>query len=131
MFKLCFTLAAIKIYLTMEQQKQHFITLEAAVAMTTRFRNNQPDEAPLCETFSRKAIKRLIKVDGCERIRIYYGMKENNEMHAILVAADKDDNDLLPDSTNVLMDDDGDDPVIIEDSFRCPPHCPPESPLNP
>jgi len=46
------------------------------------------------------------------------------------VGVDAEGKDMLPaiESTGEAGDD---DPVIVEDGIRCPPICPPPSPLNP
>ncbi|RYY19353.1 MAG: hypothetical protein EOO04_22210 [Chitinophagaceae bacterium] len=81
---------------------------------------------PVSETFHREAIEALLNVDGCAAIRIYYGQDEDDEMHAILVAVDDSNEDILPQALN-----EEDEPVIIEVGQRCPPSCPPSSALNP
>jgi hypothetical protein len=110
----------------------HNIPLETAVEMTTRFRDNRnsilqetyqnEDILPLCETFSKSAIEDLLSQDGCDGFRIYYGMDENLKIHAILVGVNGDDEDILE-----IEEAEG---VILEDGQRCPPSCPPTSPLN-
>jgi hypothetical protein len=50
-------------------------------------------------------------------------------MHAILVAVDSMGNDLLPEAQHSYAQN-ANDPVILEDAYRCPPTCPPDSPLN-
>ena len=107
----------------------HEITLQTAIEMTTRYRDNMPADYPICETFEASAIERLLATPGAVSFRIYYGLKENGTMHAILVAADSDGNDLLPVSQSSFATN-GQDPIILEDAFRCPPTCPPDSPLN-
>lgn len=107
----------------------HEISLQTAIQMTTDFRANQPAGMARCETFDRQAIDRLLSIVGCVKIRIYYGTKEG-EVHAILVAADAANHDLLPSAQSGTSVGD-DDPVIINDTYRCPPHCPDDSPLNP
>ena len=104
----------------------HEITLQTAVEMTKRYRANKPVNFPICETFGAEAIKKLLDTPGCTSLRIYYGMKDNNEVDAVLVAANDEGEDLLPGLA--LLE--NDEPVILEDSLRCPDHCPPESPLN-
>lgn len=104
----------------------HEITLQTAVEMTKRYRANRPVNFPNCESFGVEAIKKLLATPGCTSLRIYYGMKENNEVDAVLVAANEAGEDLLP---SISLSEE-DDPVILEDSLRCPDHCPPESPLN-
>jgi len=109
---------------------KHQISLQTAIDMTTEFRENHPAGMAVCETFERAAIDRLLATPGCTRLRIYYGMKNTNEVHAILVAADAEDKDILPGNTTSVAEDE-EEAVILDDSFRCPPHCPPDSPLNP
>jgi hypothetical protein len=104
----------------------HEISLQIAVDMTRRYRANKPVNFPQCETFGVDAITRLLATRGCVALRIYYGMKANNEVDAILVAANEAGEDILPD----LALSETDEPVILEDSLRCPDHCPPVSPLN-
>jgi hypothetical protein len=104
----------------------HEISLQTAIDMTTRYRANSPVNFPICETFSVDAINRLLSVTGCASFRIYYGMKADNQVDAILVAVNEAGEDILPD----LGSSGTDDPVILEDGFRCPTDCPPESPLN-
>ncbi len=108
---------------------KHEIPLQTAIEMTSKFQRNQPAGMPRCETFERASIDRLLNAPGAAKLRIYYGIKEGNEVHAILVAADAADHDLLPGSSAAITGDEQ-PPVILEDSFRCPPHCPPASPLN-
>jgi hypothetical protein len=109
-------------------QHDHQISLEQAVAMTTLYRSNRPSDFPVCETFPLTAIQSLVANPAAAFFRIYYGMKENMLVHAILVVADSEGNDLLP-AANRLAEDE-DDNEILEDSIRCPNVCPPDSPLN-
>jgi len=116
----------------------HQIDLVNATQMTSLYRANRPDNFPICESFERASIERLLSNPNCVFFRIYYGMKDDMTVHAILVAADKNGEDIIP---NVKGGhghgghghgdgDDGDDGVILEDSMRCPVTCPPDSPLN-
>ena len=114
------------------------ISLDTAVEMTTRFRSEKEAIlAPayqgrdiLCnsETFNRAAIDRLLALDGCEGLRIYYGMDESLQVHAILAGVTEGNEDILPSAGASLQDDTGD---ISEEGQRCPPLCPPPSALNP
>ena len=107
----------------------HEITLQQAVNMTTRYRANKPANVPVCETFDIAAVSQLAAVTGCTSMRIYYGMKENMEIDAILVAVNADGEDILPSQTGIAAAETG-DPLILEDGYRCPPDCPPKSALN-
>ncbi len=108
----------------------HRISLSAAVDLTTRYRANRPDNFPVCETFESDAITTLLSETGCKYLRIYYGMDESSEVHAILVGADEQNADLLPasDEETGLEEATGSD--ILEDGYRCPRNCPPPSKLN-
>lgn len=108
---------------------KHEITLTAAVAMTDRYRSQQPQNYPLNETFELASVQRLLATPQAAFLRIYYGLKDNGEVDAILVVADSEGNDLLPQDSGSLVSGET-DPVILQDGYRCPPACPPSSPLN-
>lgn len=115
----------------------HFISLAEAVDLTTRYRQHRNDVLlpdyqnrdllAICETFDRAAVDALLAKPGCARIRIYYGMDTDFKIHAIIVAADENDQDILPLSPLTSEEEDED---ILERANRCPDLCPPESPLN-
>jgi len=104
----------------------HQISLQTAIDMTTLYRANRPGNFPICETFEKEVIENLLATEGCASFRIYYGMKENNSVDAILVAVNASGEDILPVSNNQLTS----TPPILEDGYRCPQDCPPPSPLN-
>lgn len=112
----------------MNTKKNHEISLAIAIEMTKRYRANQPSGFARSETFGKESIHKLIHTNGCVSLRIYYGMKENMEAHAILVAVDAQGNDILP--RGAIQGDDDDEAVIMDDAWRCPPLCPDGSPLN-
>jgi len=114
----------------------HYITLQTAVDMTALYRTNREamldpvyqnkDVLPLNETFNRAAIEALLDLPGCAGIRIYGGQDDSDRVHSILVAVNAENEDILGSASK-----DTEDPVIVEVGQRCPPTCPPESPLNP
>lgn len=106
----------------------HEISLQQAIDMTARYRANRPSNAPLSETFEAGVINRLLGTPGCCFFRVYYGMDEDMQVHAIFVAADKDNADILPAQNS--LETSNNNPTIVEDGIRCPPACPPSSPLN-
>ena len=73
-----------------------FISLQQAIKMTTLFRKEKENViAPehkgqnilaICETFNRDVLDALLAKQGCESIRIYYGMDDELKVHAIAVA---------------------------------------------
>lgn len=121
-------------------QNSHFISLEQAIAMTTIYRANREsilapvyqgqDILPLSETFNRQAFDQLLGTPGCAGLRIYYGMDENLKIHAVIVAVNALNEDLLPPSGNVPHVSGNGDEVIVEEGQRCPPICPDSSPLT-
>lgn len=106
----------------------HEISLDSAIKMTARFREQKKEIDPksllaLSETFDRSAIDRILAQGDCKKLRIYYGMDDSNQVHAILVGVNEKDEDILPKEGF-------DEGEIVEDATRCPNECPPESPLN-
>ena len=119
----------------------HFISLPLAIAMTAKYRTEMEnilaeeyrDQGILAisETFNRDAFDALLALEGCAGLRIYYGMDEALEVHAIIVAINDANEDILPPATqteaNTPLDEDG---YIVEEGQRCPPLCPIGSPLS-
>ena len=114
----------------------HFISLGQAIDMTTQYRSDKEtilatayqnqDILPESETFNRNAFDTLLAKEGCEGIRIYYGMDENLKVHAIAVPVNENNEDILPDHDTLTESNED----IVEEGQRCPPICPPPSPLN-
>jgi len=114
-----------------------FISLQEAIEMTTRYRQNKAavidpvysgnDILSVCDTFNKAAIETLLAKPECTAIRLYYGMNADLQVRPILVAVNKDDEDMLPPGT-VDITITGND--IVDDTVRCPPWCPPPSSLN-
>lgn len=115
----------------------NFISIQEASQMTALYRKemNQILAEPfkgqsilsICETFDKKDLLSLINKPGCEKIRIYYGMDKSLSVHAILVAVNNKNEDILPSlekSSSVEEQD------ILEHGDKCPVYCPPDSPLN-
>ena len=112
-----------------------FISLAKAKEMTARYRQNRnsvispsyagQDIIPICDKFDRNVFDKLLLKPNCMAIRLYYGMDESLKVHPIVVAVNEKDEDILPDESNL---EEGDD--IGDDTLRCPPLCPPPSPLN-
>lgn len=122
-------------------EHSHFITLDRAIAMTGTYRDNRElilgaayqgqNLLALSETFNRAAFDQLLATEGCAGLRIYYGMDEDLKVHAVAVAVNDLNEDILPaqSAASTSLTDDGN--VIVEEGQRCPPICPDPSPLNP
>lgn len=115
-----------------------FISLQQAVDMTTLYRNmRETILAPefkgqnilaLNETFERNIFDALLAKPDCTGIRIYYGMDTSQRVHAIVVATNSNNEDILPSAAGPLT---GGNTDIGDEAQRCPDDCPPPSPLNP
>jgi len=125
---------------TPPESGSHRIPLDQAKAMVFRYADNMDDILkpelekqnilPISETFRKEAILEYFSKDFVDQIRIYYGMSEDLQIHAILVGVDKDGNDILPNTPLPPghahpPGGDGDDGEIFEDAVRCPSTCPP------
>ena len=114
----------------------HFISLNQAIDMTTLYRSDKEailatayqnqNILPDSETFNRNAFDTLLAKEGCAGLRIYYGMDENLKVHALIVAVNEDNEDILPALASATVIDED----IVEEGQRCPDLCPPPSPLN-
>jgi hypothetical protein len=122
---------------TIPEANSHLVSLTTAETLTAALRSNRnsilqsqfqdQDIVPLSETFNRADIDLLLAQDGCEAIRIYYGMDTEMKLHAVLVGVNEDNKDILPSQQiNPSVEED----IILEEGQRCPIICPPESPLN-
>jgi hypothetical protein len=116
---------------------KHLISLDEAKKMTKKFRDDKDkimkDEykgkhlLPNCESFDRAAFDALLQREDCRGVRIYYGMKQDDDrIHAIIVGFDEEGRDILP-VEGVAMD--NTQPPIIEEGLPCPNYCPPDSGL--
>lgn len=81
---------------------------------------------PLPRLYDKAAFQTLVDKPEARSIRIYYGMDEDLKLHAIIVAVNENNEDIVP--TTTLGDTGNED--IIESGVRCPELCPEPSPLN-
>jgi hypothetical protein len=113
----------------------HFISLQQAIEMTSLYRAEKEnilapkfrDQGilPICETFDRNAFDSLLAESDCIRIRTYFCMDTNLNVKLVIVGVNSNNEDILP-AGNTLSG--GEE--IVEEGQRCPPYCPPPSPLN-
>lgn len=117
----------------------HSISLQEAIDMTTLYRQEKEGilmpglrgQNILCnsETFNVTDVLSLLNQPGCFGLRIYYGMKNDLKVHAILVGVDETGKDILPNDVQMQLDE---DVLLLEEGKRCPPLCPEDpGPLNP
>lgn len=117
----------------------HFIALPRAIEMTSLYRSQKENILalafknqnilPVCETFNRTDLDTVLSHNGCVGLRVYFGMDELLKVRVIMVGVNENNEDMLPVTSALETDSDtGDD--ILEEGHRCPPACPPPSPLN-
>ena len=127
------------------------IPLEEAVARVTRFREKMIESAAIPESNVPRAV--LIPIDDLlaiilkyssvdeegnvrstlQGVRTYFAIKKEDEdlpdkVTALVVAVDKDGNDLI-NTTTVGVGDDEDGSEIYDFTKPCPSECDPKSPL--
>jgi hypothetical protein len=88
--------------------RDHRISLEAATALTRRYREKAPN-AIRAGAFHAEQVNTLLAQKGCVGLRIYHGTKDDGSSALILVGIDSNDHDLTD--------------VILEVCFPCPPFC--------
>ncbi len=113
------------------------IPLHQAIKMTTLYRKEKENILnpsfrnknilTLSETFDHADFNTILSQPNCAALRIYYGMDDSLQVHAIIVGVNDKDEDILPAESPAATDGGG---SISEEGTRCPPICPPGSPLN-
>jgi hypothetical protein len=114
----------------------HFISLTTAAEKTARFRTyceeilkeeyQGQNLLPMSETYDRGVFDTLLAKTEATAVRIYYGMDESLKIHAIIVAVNENNEDILPGASLTAVE--GEE--IINSGVRCPELCPATSPLN-
>lgn len=93
------------------------IPLSEAASLTSAFRTLNPG-APLANLFGKKVIHEILRQEGAEGIRFYYGIKPGTpEPQPVLVGVDRHGNDIVPG-------------VYGDRSSICPPMCSTPNAIN-
>lgn len=102
------------------QARNHEIDVKTATALTERHRRQvtvqgtrPAGDGDLGGMFSREAVLKLLEQKNARFLRFYYGRNEKGGREVVLVAADAAGNDLT-----------GDEALILDGHFPCPPFCP-------
>jgi hypothetical protein len=95
-----------------------FITLKEGGEYTQRYRNQFTDPTTIIKghLVGRNKVDILLKQDGAVGLRMYYGLTEDNEQCIVLVAVDKNGDDMTE--------------LIVERLKPCPPYCSSGNALN-
>ncbi len=97
---------------------QHIITLAEAQTLTHAYQNSQlAINQPISLSIPKSEIESLISQTECSKLRMYFGMNEQNKLTIVLIAADNNGNDITSG-------------IILDRGDTCPVFCPPNpSPL--
>lgn len=96
------------------------IPQETAAKWVENYQKISPKEIK-AHFFGRDIIEKILKETSCLGIRIYYAIDDAGAKQLILVGADDNGNNLLPDQRPLS----GEGNIIADASFPCPSYCPP------
>jgi hypothetical protein len=97
--------------------EDHKIRLEDASSQTKAFRAGVPADGVLGGYLGREIIDAILRQPGCIGIRYYFARHVKNYPTVVLVGVTSDNADLWQG-------------VLAEETWPCPPFCPPANPLN-
>ncbi|MBL7864718.1 MAG: hypothetical protein JNK10_07590 [Cyclobacteriaceae bacterium] len=95
------------------------IDLTTARKWVQNFRNQAPATEVRSHYFGRDIIDRILGQKGCTGIRIFYARNEQGQKELIIAGTDDTGSLMLPDP-------DGKGNSLADDSWPCPPICPPD-----
>ena len=90
--------------------RDHAITLDAAAALTRRYRAKAGPGAQRASMFPREVFTALLAQPGCVGVRIYNGLAEGGETQTVLVGVDAEGNNM-------------ESGLLFDWSAPCPPYC--------
>ncbi|NBW38020.1 MAG: hypothetical protein EBR30_23970 [Cytophagia bacterium] len=80
--------------------------------------------------FHKKIVMDMLNEESCVGLRIYNAMDDEGKLHFILVGTDAQGKNILPAEDDYVAarstvdSSDGGEPILINNGFPCPPHCP-------
>jgi hypothetical protein len=98
-------------------KEEHSITLGEASKLTANYRRRAGKGAVTGGYFSREAIERILKQEGCVGLRYYFAETDDGRPTLILVGVDAQGEDLIGG-------------FLVDLALPCPPHCSSRNPLN-
>jgi len=120
--------------------QNHRISLAQAKKMIQLFRNSRdkilqpeyatPEIIPNSEMFSKEAIEQVLNQKGCTGLRIYFGMSDDLKLHSILLGVNEKGENILKTTAATTEETLDEEAIILEESLRCPPICPPPSDVD-
>jgi len=104
------------------------ISLQEAIALTTRYRDIPVADAFFSEVYNGSSVLALLNQPGCRSFRVYLGRKPDQRICTVLVGVDANGHDILPPAGPATLT--VDEGILLEEAIQCPPICPTPSPLN-
>lgn len=124
--------------------RTHKIALAKAVEFVKRYQRSSP-ASEKGGYFWADPVRELLSQKGVVGLRYYHGLDEKGGYHIVLVGVDKQGNDIvrrvagtppLPSGGGKVVKASmapaggaGDDAVLLQEHFPCPPFCPPGGPF--
>lgn len=99
------------------------ISLETAKKWTANYRATIKPGETEAHYFGHESIRRVLDESRSVGIRAYYAIDDNGKKQLLLVGVDEDGNDLLPQAAGSASAQADGDPIIVDQSFPCPPYC--------
>lgn len=100
------------------------ISLETAKKWTANYRATIKPGETEAHYWGADVIRRLLDENLSVGIRAYYAIDDAGKKQLLLVGVDGDGNNLLPKEGTAVKSTEADgDPIIVDQSLPCPPHC--------
>ncbi len=100
-----------------------FVPLADAKRWTKNYREANPGEGTIrAHFYGKDKLQQVLDQSGSEGIRIYHGINDEGKRVVVLVAAKKDENNILPGNENEVVANEG---LVLEVASICPPYCAP------
>ncbi len=98
------------------------IDLTTARQWVKNFRDANPAAGEVrSHYFGSDILNQILAQPGCTGIRVYYAIDNNKEKQLLIIGVDNNGANMLPASSGLVPG----DISIMDNSFPCPPFCPP------
>lgn len=99
------------------------IPLSTAKQWTANYRASIKPGETEAHYFGGDIIRKLLDEDKSVGIRVYYAIDDKGKKQLLLIGVDVEGNNLLPEEGAVAKSTEDEDPIIVDNSYPCPPYC--------